>query len=154
MGDIMLDRERLEFIHECLRLGGITAATIWYSLPWLHFDLLHFDNARQRFIALLLAHSQTCPPDALRYFSSLSVANPKQMEFDEKVAMQGMSERECKEYMQLMAELDRGAVIRPLMPAQAWRLVIKPVVSRDPDLFYSDFKLMVMGVARWDLAVK
>ncbi|KAJ1868857.1 hypothetical protein LPJ55_005732 [Coemansia sp. RSA 990] len=154
MSDIMLDRERLEFIHECLRLGGITAATIWYSLPWLHFDLLHFDNARQRFIALLLAHSQTCPPDALRYFSSLSVANPKQLEFDEKVAMQGMGERECKEYMQLMADLDRGAVIRPLMPAQAWRLVIKPVVSRDPDLFYSDFKLMVMGVARWDLAVK
>ncbi|KAJ2356152.1 hypothetical protein GGF43_002250 [Coemansia sp. RSA 2618] len=145
LGDVALDRERLSFIHECLRLGGITAATVWYSLPWLHFELLQFDSARRRLIALLLGNANTCPPDALRHFAATTTT------VDEAAAMRAMSERERAEYMKLMSDLYQGVHVVPLKPAQAWRLVVKPVVSRDPDLFYSDFKQMVVGVAKWEL---
>ncbi|KAJ2301609.1 hypothetical protein IWW55_003727, partial [Coemansia sp. RSA 2706] len=145
--DTALDRERLQFLHACLRQGGITAATVWYSLPWLHYELLQFDSARQRLTALLLAHAHTCPPDALRYFSAAG-------RIDEHRAMRAMSERERAEYLRLMADVDCGREVGPMLPAQAWRLCVKPVVVCDPDLFYSDFKLMVVGVAKWELSVK
>ncbi|KAJ1846692.1 hypothetical protein LPJ70_001910, partial [Coemansia sp. RSA 2708] len=143
--DTALDRERLQFLHACLRQGGITAATVWYSLPWLHYELLQFDSARQRLTALLLAHAHTCPPDALRYFSAAG-------RIDEHRAMRAMSERERAEYLRLMADVDCGREVGPMLPAQAWRLCVKPVVVCDPDLFYSDFKLMVVGVAKWELS--
>ncbi|KAJ2025672.1 hypothetical protein IWW57_003303, partial [Coemansia sp. S610] len=32
-----------------------------------------------------------------------------------------------------------------------WRRVLRPVVAADGDLFYSDFKMWMVGVARWNL---
>ncbi|KAJ1853029.1 hypothetical protein IW147_004200 [Coemansia sp. RSA 720] len=148
LSNVALDRERIEFVRECLKTGGSTAACIWYSLPWLHFELLQFDSARTRLIALLLAHAHTCPPDALRYFCASGAG------VDEARAMQYMGARERLEYMEMMAQLDQGLCVRALEPMQAWRLVVKPLVAKDPDLFYSDFKLMVVGVAKWELAFK
>ncbi|KAJ2574673.1 hypothetical protein GGH19_003626 [Coemansia sp. RSA 1807] len=148
LSNVALDRERLEFVQECLKTNGTTAACIWYNLPYLHFELLQFDSARTRLIGLLLAHSHTCPPDALRYYC----ANNEGV--DETKAMHAMGARERLEYMEMMAQLDQGLCVQALEPVQAWRLVVKPLVAKDPDLFYSDFKLMVVGVAKWELAFK
>ncbi|KAJ2741474.1 hypothetical protein GGI19_006948 [Coemansia pectinata] len=106
--DVRLDRERLDILRSGLAVGGITAATIWYSLRWLHFDLMQYDAGRQQLIAMLLSFSHTCPMDL--------VAG-------------------CEE----------------VTPSVVWRLVVRPVIAGDLDLFYSDFKLMVVGVARWNL---
>ncbi|KAJ2466795.1 hypothetical protein GGI03_001916 [Coemansia sp. RSA 2337] len=107
--DVRLDRERLDILRSGLVVGGITAATIWYSIRWLHFDLMQYDTGRQQLIAMLLSFSYTCP-----------------------------------------GELVGGEVT----PEVVWRVVVRPVIVGDVDLFYSDFKLMVVGVARWNLLQK
>ncbi|KAJ2871514.1 hypothetical protein FB639_004465 [Coemansia asiatica] len=173
---ILLDRERLEFIHEGLVLGGITAATIWYCLPWLHFELLQYDDARQRLIAMLLAYSHTCPLDVIKYFD-LSVQGGDEDEdeddaccslvgahdISEKSILGRMAAEDRSEYEAIVSSLekkgsghnsddgnagDRMAVVT-FTPSQAWRFVIRPIAVCDYDLFYSDFKVMVMGVARF-----
>ncbi|KAJ2159066.1 hypothetical protein GGF46_003303 [Coemansia sp. RSA 552] len=146
LSDLGLDRERLEFIQGCLRLGGITAASVWYCLPWLHFEALQFDDARQRLISLLLAYAPTCPVDALRIFGASS-----SYRVSERAALARMASRERDEYLGLLHLLDAGRAVE-FTPSQAWRFVVRPLVERDADLFYSDFKLMVVGVARWSLA--
>ncbi|KAJ1846865.1 hypothetical protein LPJ70_001825, partial [Coemansia sp. RSA 2708] len=143
--DTALDCKHLQFLHMCLRQGGIITANVWYTPPWLHYELLQFDSARQRLTALLLAHAHTCPPDALRYFSAAS-------RIDEHRAMHAISERKRAEYLRLMADVDCGREVGPMLPAQAWRLCVKPVVTCDSDLLCSDFKLMVVGVAKWELS--
>ncbi|KAJ2718763.1 hypothetical protein GGI07_005602 [Coemansia sp. Benny D115] len=169
---IALDRERLDFLREGLVLGGITAATIWYCLPWLHFDFLQFDEARQRLIAMLLSYSHTCPLDAARYFdtsveSSDGLADGFKRMVTEESIMRYMTPADAKEYRSLLKKLDGeggggardnsgtggnvNSCALTLSPSQAWRFVIRPLVSQDSDLFYSDFKVMVMGVARWSL---
>ncbi|KAJ2710958.1 hypothetical protein H4R19_003487, partial [Coemansia spiralis] len=145
--EVALDRERLDVVHECLRLGGVTAAAVWYSLPWLHFDALQYDSARQRLIALLLAAAHTCPPDALAYFASAQCTR----RCDEAVLMRSMSAHDLNEHQELMADIARGGC-PTLSLSQAWRLVVRPLVAQDADLFYSDFKRMLVGVARWSLA--
>ncbi|KAJ2599895.1 hypothetical protein H4R99_003538 [Coemansia sp. RSA 1722] len=159
--DILLDRERLEFIHEALVLGGLTAATIWYCLPWLHFELLQYDDARQRLIAMLLAFSHTCPLDVIRYFD-LSVREGDRVcgltnahDISEESILGRMAAEDRSEYEAVVNSLDhyhdnRGD-LETFSPSQAWRFVIRPVAACDYDLFYSDFKVMVMGVARWSL---
>ncbi|KAJ2099800.1 hypothetical protein IW146_009699, partial [Coemansia sp. RSA 922] len=97
--DVRLDRERLDILRSGLVVGGITAATIWYSIRWLHFDLMQYDTGRQQLIAMLLSFSYTCP-----------------------------------------GELVGGEVT----PEVVWRVVVRPVIVGDVDLFYSDFKLMVV----------
>ncbi|KAJ1813181.1 hypothetical protein LPJ56_005250, partial [Coemansia sp. RSA 2599] len=135
--EILLDRERLEFIHEGLVLGGVTAATIWYSLPWLHFELLQYDDARQRLIAMLLAFSHTCPPDVIRYFDlslpdgdgcSLAGAH----DVSEESILRRMAAEDRAEYEAIVAgSLDssnssqEGGVVA-FTPSQAWRFVIRP----------------------------
>ncbi|KAJ2889503.1 hypothetical protein IWW38_004668 [Coemansia aciculifera] len=126
----VLDRERLEIIRTGLLVGGITAATIWYCLPWLHFELMQYDAGRQQLIAMMLSFSHTCPADVTSRFRDLAKYTDLQTVQGQEVA--------CVE----------GAV---LSPSQAWRFVVRPLIARDPDLFYSDFKLMVVGVARWSL---
>ncbi|PIA12773.1 hypothetical protein COEREDRAFT_83916 [Coemansia reversa NRRL 1564] len=169
LDDVLLDRERLEFLCGCLRLGGLPAATVWYCLPWLHFELLQFDSARQRLIALLLANAHTCPPDALRYYSAAAAGFSSDFAVTPGLPLQDSSShaaavvlRECdavarmsaadrEEYVELVSTLDNNTSVRPLGPSQVWRLFIRPVVDRDADLFYSDLKLMAVGVARWRL---
>ncbi|KAJ2609582.1 hypothetical protein H4S08_003986 [Coemansia sp. RSA 1365] len=167
LDDVLLDRERLEFLRGCLRLGGLSAATVWYCLPWLHFELLQFDSARQRLIALLLANAHTCPPDALRYYAAAAEGFSSDFAVTPEVLLQESSHstavvlRECdavarmsagdrEEYVELVGMLDNTSV-RALGPSQVWRLFIRPLVDRDADLFYSDLKLMAVGVARWHL---
>ncbi|KAJ1724100.1 hypothetical protein LPJ53_001621 [Coemansia erecta] len=145
---ILLDRERLRFLHEGLALGGITAATIWYCLPWLHFELLQYDDARQRLIAMLLAFSHTCPLDVIKYFDQC-VPECASYGISEDAVLDGMASEDRTEYEELVAQQDESVVFSP---SQAWRFVIRPLAARDTDLFYSDFKVMVMGVARWSLS--
>ncbi|KAJ1861536.1 hypothetical protein LPJ73_000997 [Coemansia sp. RSA 2703] len=145
---ILLDRERLKFLHESLALGGITAATIWYCLPWLHFELLQYDDARQRLIAMLLAFSHTCPLDVIKYFDQC-VPECAGYGISENAVLDGMASEDRKEYEDLVAQQNDSVA---LSPSQAWRFVIRPLAARDTDLFYSDFKVMVMGVARWSLS--
>ncbi|KAJ2812039.1 hypothetical protein H4S07_001676 [Coemansia furcata] len=44
-----------------------------------------------------------------------------------------------------------GEVLTVVSPSEVWRRVVRPVIEMDADLFYSDFKLMAVGVARWNL---
>ncbi|KAJ2775009.1 hypothetical protein IWQ56_000306 [Coemansia nantahalensis] len=149
VGEVALDRERLDVVHECLRLGGIPAAAVWYSLPWLHYDALQYDSARQRLIALLLANAHTCPPDALSYFASARCTR----QCDEALLMRSMSAYDRDELRALTAAVACGPT--PVLTlSQAWRLVVRPLVAQDADLFYSDFKRMLVGVARWSLTAK
>ncbi|KAJ1804294.1 hypothetical protein LPJ56_005636, partial [Coemansia sp. RSA 2599] len=141
---ILLDRERLEFIHEGLVLGGVTAVTIWYSLPWLHFELLQYDDARQRLIAMLLAFSHTCPLDVIRYFDlslpdgdGCSLAGVHDV--SEESILCRMAAEDRAEYEAIVAgSLDsnssqEGGVVA-FTPSQAWRFVIRPVAVCDYDL--------------------
>ncbi|KAJ2671478.1 hypothetical protein GGI25_005492 [Coemansia spiralis] len=148
VGEIPLDRERLEFLHDGLQMGGITAATIWYTFPWLHFDLLHFDSSRQRLISMLLSFAHTCPADALRVFAQSMVRGKAGGEVSEHSVLESMDMRDRAEYAAVMQGFDSGGAA-VLSPSQAWRFIIRPLVSHDADLFYSDFKLMATGVARW-----
>ncbi|KAJ2831066.1 hypothetical protein FBU31_002354, partial [Coemansia sp. 'formosensis'] len=44
-----------------------------------------------------------------------------------------------------------GEVLTVVSPSEVWRRVVRPAIEMDADLFYSDFKLMAVGVARWNL---
>ncbi|KAJ2825819.1 hypothetical protein GGI24_003063, partial [Coemansia furcata] len=44
-----------------------------------------------------------------------------------------------------------GELMGVVSPSEVWRRVVRPAIEMDADLFYSDFKLMAMGVARWNL---
>ncbi|KAI8319452.1 hypothetical protein GQ54DRAFT_265307 [Martensiomyces pterosporus] len=145
ISQISLDRERLDFLRDGLCQGGITAATIWYTLPWLHYDLLRYDTARQRLIAMLLQFSHTCPLDALMFYTSAKRGCSAES------LMRTLSERERGEYQALLDELGKDDSAVVMSPSQVWRFVVRPLVSCDHDLFYSDFKLMVVGVAKWSL---
>ncbi|KAJ2484649.1 hypothetical protein EV174_002272 [Coemansia sp. RSA 2320] len=143
---IPLDRERLDCLREGLNQGGITAATVWYCLPFLHFDLLQFDAGRQRLIAMLLTYSHTCPVDApLRLLDLDKYCTHLQSPL---LDVESLSVAEKAEFKTLVG----CPSVLGMSPSQAWRFVVRPLVARDADLFYSDFKLMVMGVAKWSLS--
>ncbi|KAJ2762688.1 hypothetical protein H4S06_000522, partial [Coemansia sp. BCRC 34490] len=164
ISEIPLDRERLEFLREGLTSGGITAATIWYSFPWLHLELMQFDASRQRLISMLLSHSHTCPADALRVFAPTMRPNASASEnstpaaaaaesgaganYYEQLFLDSLDARDREEYLQIM---DSAGLDSELSPSQVWRFVIRPVVAHDSDLFYSDYKMMTMGIARWSM---
>ncbi|KAJ1786589.1 hypothetical protein LPJ59_005900, partial [Coemansia sp. RSA 2399] len=149
VSEILLDRERLEFVREGLASGGITAATIWYSFPWLHLELLQFDGSRQRLISMLLSHAHTCPPDALRIFASnLGSATADYNAGDYEQAFVGsLDARDREEYLRIQDAVASGQCA-PMSPSQVWRFVIRPVVAHDSELFYSDYKMMTVGIAR------
>ncbi|KAJ2491302.1 hypothetical protein IWW37_002384 [Coemansia sp. RSA 2050] len=63
LAGVRLDRERLEVVRNGLLVGGITAATLWYSLRWL-YELMEYDAGRQRLVAAMLEFADTCPRDA------------------------------------------------------------------------------------------
>ncbi|KAJ2403011.1 hypothetical protein GGI23_000293 [Coemansia sp. RSA 2559] len=149
VSEILLDRERLEFVREGLASGGITAATIWYSFPWLHLELLQFDGSRQRLIAMLLSHAHTCPPDALHIFAlNLSSTTTNYNADDYEQAFIGsLDARDREEYLRIQDAVASGQGA-PLSPSQVWRFVIRPVVAHDSELFYSDYKMMTVGIAR------
>ncbi|KAJ2559489.1 hypothetical protein EV175_000317 [Coemansia sp. RSA 1933] len=154
IGELLLDRERLEFLREGLASGGITAATVWYSFPWLHLELLQFDASRQRLISMLLAHSHTCPPDALRIFASAlgSASTAHGADDYEQAFVESLDARDREEYLQLQKQTGLGGCCASLSLSQVWRFVIRPVVAHDSDLFYSDYKMMAMGIARLSMA--
>lgn len=133
---ILLDRERLEYIRDALDTGGVTAATVWYMLPWIHFELLQYDAGRQRLAVMLLVYSKSCPLDVPERMAGF---NPRNLKLP---LVDLLSERDRQEYQQLNGYLS---------PSQVWRFVVAPLVGQDPDLFYADFKIMVLGVARWCL---
>ncbi|KAJ2520717.1 hypothetical protein GGI11_000268 [Coemansia sp. RSA 2049] len=163
ISEIPLDRERLEFLREGLTSGGITAATIWYSFPWLHLELMQFDASRQRLISMLLSYSHTCPADALRVFAPTLRPNASASEnstpsaaaesdtganYYEQLFLDSLDARDREEYVQIV---DSAGLVSELSPSQVWRFVIRPVVAHDSDLFYSDYKMMTMGIARWSM---
>ncbi|KAJ1963164.1 hypothetical protein GGI12_002219 [Dipsacomyces acuminosporus] len=153
ISQISLDRERLAFLRGGLEQGGITAAAIWYNLPWLHYDLLNFDSARQRLIAMLLQYSHTCPLDALLFFTA-PPSNNEGQGFSAESLLRTLSEREREEYQELLNRIGQAGDSVAMSPSQVWRFLVRPLVSCDGDLFYSDFKLMVVGVAKWSLCAK
>ncbi|KAJ1769434.1 hypothetical protein LPJ74_004040 [Coemansia sp. RSA 1843] len=149
IGEILLDRERLEFLREGLASGGITAATIWYSFPWLHLELLQFDASRQRLISMLLSNSHTCPPDSLRVFASSLSNSGSTVGADEyeQAFIESLDSRDRDEYLHIQESVGSNT-FASLSPSQVWRFIIRPVVAHDSDLFYSDYKMMAMGIAR------
>ncbi|KAJ1949133.1 hypothetical protein FBU59_001280 [Linderina macrospora] len=131
---ISLDRERLEILREALLQGGVTAAAVWKSLPWVHYELLQYDSARHRLIAMMMRYADTCPMEALTFWEVGS----------------GVTDRERDEYRGLAESIGKGGGAG-MTASQVWRFVIRPVVAEDGDLFYSDFKNMVVAVAKWSL---
>ncbi|ORX65511.1 hypothetical protein DL89DRAFT_100025 [Linderina pennispora] len=129
LGTLSLDRERLDVLREALQQGGVAAAAVWRNLGWLHYELLQYDAGRQQLIALMMQFAETCPVQAVAWGEVGQVPV-----------------REQEEYRGLVEGGGGG-----LTASQVWRFVIRPVVGQDGDLFYSDYKNMVVAVAKWSL---